>query len=54
MNFFKNILVSVSYVFMIIYIIFLCKLEKNFGVDPESPNLMKYWLLFEVVVFMSY
>lgn len=53
-SFFKNIILSCSYIFAIIYIIFLTKLEKNFGVVAGQPNVMKYWLLFEVVVFFSW
>jgi hypothetical protein len=53
-NFFKHVLVPATYPFFILYIIFISKLEKDFGVDPTKPNAMKYWLMFEAVVVFSW
>jgi hypothetical protein len=53
-NFFKNVLVVATYSGLMVYIIFISKLEKDFGVNPNKPNAMKYWLMFEVVVSLGW
>ena len=54
MNFFKNVLMSLTYVTLVVYIIYVSKVHKLFAHHQLNRNPIEFWLKYEVIAFFSW